>query len=294
MPHADTINNAHFSPDGKLVVTASDDGTARMWYSDTGFAFSEPIRLAQAIEDARFSFDGMGLIVTPEDGIVQSYRPTAGTRYFQAMESEQPDLNSIAAKTQQLTPLARKLQSKYPAEITCLDLSTNSGLLATASGDKSARLWDAKTLQPVAIPMIHDTTVNCVRFSPDGRRIVTSTSGPITRVRIWDVETGQALTDPIPSVRDLPVAAVQFSNDGFWIITNAGWKWRLYPISGRAQAWLAPLASVVADMPDERNVAMPARPEKAREQTLSNVQHSLRQDSGELAAWAKDLLGGSR
>ena len=76
--HAHTINNAHFSPNGKLVVTASDNGHARIWYSDTGIAHSEPVRLAQAIDDARLSMTGNELIVTPVDGIVRSYRPTAG------------------------------------------------------------------------------------------------------------------------------------------------------------------------------------------------------------------------
>jgi eukaryotic-like serine/threonine-protein kinase len=291
--HAHTINKAHFSPNGKLVVTASDDGTARIWYSDTGVAYSEPVRLAQAIDDARLSIDGNELMVTT-NGIVQSYRRSAGLRYFQAMESEMPDRKSIDARTQQLEAFTSRLRSKYSAEITCLDLSTNSGLLASASSDKSARLWNAKNLQPIGIPMIHDTTVNCARFSPDGRRLVTSTAGPITRVRIWDVETGQPLTDPIPSLNDLAVAAVQFSSDGSWIITDAGWKWRLYPISGSTPIWLAPLATVIADMPDERSIATMTVPENLRKQMLDNVQHSLRQDSSELAAWAKDLLRGSR
>ena len=35
---------AAFSPDGKLVVTASSDGTARLWEAATGKALGEPMR----------------------------------------------------------------------------------------------------------------------------------------------------------------------------------------------------------------------------------------------------------
>jgi len=291
-----TINRAHFSPSGKLLVTASDDGTAKLWETD-GSAYSEPVRLAQAVDDARFSPDGNEIIITPEDRKVRTYRSTPGMRFIQAAESEMPSLKTKATRTQDLGAFTNQLRSQYSQEITCLDLCTNLHLLATASSDKSARLWDVGTLRPATVPMVHETTVNCVRFSPDGLRLVTSTAGPVTRVRIWDTQTGQPLTDPIPS-EFLVVVAVDFSKDGRWVITNDGanngWKWRLYPISGRAPAWLSVLASAVADMPDEASTAATFKQvsESVQEQMFANVVNSLGStgDSDPLVAWARDFL----
>ena len=39
-----TVKSAAFSPDGRFVVTASWDRTARVWEAATGKAIGEPLR----------------------------------------------------------------------------------------------------------------------------------------------------------------------------------------------------------------------------------------------------------
>ena len=46
--------------------------------------------------------------------------------------------------------------------------------IATASYDKTARLWDAATGKPLGEPLRHDARVNAVAFSPDGMKIATA------------------------------------------------------------------------------------------------------------------------
>ena len=46
------------------------------------------------------------------------------------------------------------------------------GKRIVSGGDKTVRLWDADTGQPIGAPLSgHDNTVLSVAFSPDGRRI---------------------------------------------------------------------------------------------------------------------------
>ena len=62
--------------------------------------------------------------------------------------------------------------------------------VATGSLDRTARVWDLVTGQPVTPPLLHDVEVDSVRFSPDDRWLVTLAQD--RRVRVWNPNTGQA------------------------------------------------------------------------------------------------------
>src|SRR5207244_1765088 len=59
--------------------------------------------------------------------------------------------------------------------------------------------------------------VYSAQFSPDGTRIVTASSDKTARV--WDVQTGQALTEPMQHGGQ--VHSAQFSSDGKRIVTGS-------------------------------------------------------------------------
>ena len=58
MTHAGEVASASFSPDGKRVVTASWDKTARVWDADTGKPVGEPMTHGKGVRSPRFSPDG--------------------------------------------------------------------------------------------------------------------------------------------------------------------------------------------------------------------------------------------
>lgn len=64
------LHVARFSPDGKWIVTASDDGTARVWESDTRNAVATLKKHEGGVLNARFSFDGKLLVTTGADGSI--------------------------------------------------------------------------------------------------------------------------------------------------------------------------------------------------------------------------------
>jgi hypothetical protein len=57
--------------------------------------------------------------------------------------------------------------------------------IVTASYDRSARLWDARTGAPLGMPMKHNDLIASAAFSPDGSRIVTASHDHTAR--LWDI-----------------------------------------------------------------------------------------------------------
>jgi WD40 repeat protein len=65
--------------------------------------------------------------------------------------------------------------------------------IATASIDRTARIWDSHTGQALTPPLRHDSAVEEVYFSADGQRVWTAALGRVFRV--WDAHTGRPLTE---------------------------------------------------------------------------------------------------
>ena len=85
-------------------------------------------------------------------------------------------------------------------------------------GDRreAKRPWDATTGKELATAQAHSKGLFNARFSPDGRRIVT-TSYDLT-ARVWDASTDRQLFS-LPAGHDFTVEDADFSPDGRFIAT---------------------------------------------------------------------------
>jgi WD40 repeat protein len=105
----------------------------------------------------------------------------------------------------------------FSTTINSANFSPDGTRLLTASWDRTARLWDVRTGQPIGERMHHDGTVSAAVFSPDGMRVLTASYDQTAR--IWDAHTGQPIGKPMKHEDGLEFAA--FSLDGKRIVTVA-------------------------------------------------------------------------
>jgi hypothetical protein len=93
--------------------------------------------------------------------------------------------------------------------------SPDGGRIATASYDKTARLWDAANGKQLAVLRGHEGPVWSAVFSPDGARIATASWDKTAR--LWDAASGHEIA--VLRGHERPVSSAVFSPDGGRIAT---------------------------------------------------------------------------
>ena len=89
--------------------------------------------------------------------------------------------------------------------------------MASGSWDKTVRIWDVNTGDPLQTLTGHTGRVYSVSFSPDGQTLASGSWDGT--VRIWDVNTGRQLRTLTGHMQ--PVNSVSFSSDGQKIATGS-------------------------------------------------------------------------
>ena len=164
--HTAAVTTAAFSRDGRRIVTASDDRTARVWDPRTGKSVHVLRGHDGRVVDAAFSPDGRLVITASVDGTARLWSTSTGRT-----------LHVLNGHTRAVV-------------LTAL-FGPDGRVVVTAGADNLARVWDTQTGKVLHILRGHTGFVRAAAFSPDGRLIATASDDGT--VRIWDVESGAGL-----------------------------------------------------------------------------------------------------
>ena len=229
--HSRPILATTFDTAGGRILTASADGTARLWDAATGKTLTTLVGHTAPINSAVFSPDGHRIVTASDDTTARVWDAGTGAlletlaKHLAPVNAAvfSPDRRRIATASDDTTVelwdadtgAALITLSGHARRVRSVAFSTDGNRVVTASNDNTARLWDAKTGMLLASLSGHTDWVRTAVFSPDGKRIVTASEDK--SARLWDVATGATLF--VLSGHTGYVVGAAFSPDGSRIVT---------------------------------------------------------------------------
>ena len=238
---ASTIYTVFFSPDGRSIVSAGQDGVL-ISDAETGRQL-EWLSESDSLS-AVFQRDGKHILVAGVDGATRLY-----------------DLRTHRCEVSYIVAGARGRNThRYPWSAV---FSPDETTVLTADGDGNAYLWHTRTGALKGVFHVSTSTVLSAQFSPDGKRILTTGVDGITRLWSIPVKSSQSIFEAQSPDFELPgngtyMNTARFTPDGkqFAVAGNDGLV-RMYPATlteMRAKAHL-----ILAAIPTEREEYKPQK-----------------------------------
>ncbi len=162
--HANQVIVSNFSPDGKRVVTASMDITAKIWDAQSGALLVDLKGHNGWVYTANFSADGKRVVTASRDNTAIIW-------------------NAVTGK-----PV--KVLQGHTSFVYNAVYSPDGKMILTVSNDGTARLWDAMTGSPIRQVTV-GSMVTHASFSHDNKRFVTASLHD--GIGVWNVADGASI-----------------------------------------------------------------------------------------------------
>ncbi len=191
--HTNRIWSVAFHPQENLVASGGDDHAIKVWELQTGKCTKTLQGHSNAIYAIAHSHQHNLLASGHEDQTIKLWDLNLNNP-----QNLKPDLQPS------------RILRGHSDRIFSVAFSPDAKLLASASADRTIKLWHPHTAKNLKTLYGHNSWVWAIAFSPDGN-LLASGSYDHT-VKIWDVDSGQCLQTLVG--HPCSVLAISFSPDG--------------------------------------------------------------------------------
>lgn len=228
--HFNNMAALAYSPDGQYIATGGDDGKVKVWNMTSGLCFVTFTEHTSSVTNVTFTSRGFVIVSASLDGTVRAF-DLHRYRNFRTFTSPRPtqfsslavdpsgDLVSAGAQDSfevfiwsMQTGRLLEVLGGHEGPVSCLCFSPVQSILASASWDKTVRLWDMMDSWQTTETLRLTSDGLAVSYRPDGQELAVATlDGEIS---FWnpqsanqtgsvsgrhDLEMGRKETDKITS-----------------------------------------------------------------------------------------------
>jgi WD40 repeat protein len=191
--HSHYVNSAVYSPDGKKILSASSDGTIKVWDVVSGTCLRTYQGHESFVTSAVFNPDGQRFISASGDKIIKEWDVSNG--------------------------ICLRVYKGHEDCVFSAVYSADGKKILSASWDKTLKEWDVYSGTCLRTYNGHEKEVNSAVYSPDGQKIL-STSSDYT-IKEWDISSDTCLR----TYQGHKDVYTEFSPDGQnwykYVVTNA-------------------------------------------------------------------------
>ena len=234
--HTDAIQSIAISPDGKIIASASDDGTVRLWEleADNDKASREIkdqggwVRAVVFLSDRQIITAGQdknikiidvasGQVVKTFVGHTNLVNSLAIAPAIDLLVSGSFD-NTVNIWQISTGKLQRSLKGDngHKDKIWGVAISPDGKQIVSASRDKTLKIWDVKTGELLRTLTGSLAGVTCVLVTPDGKRVISGSGDKV--IRVWDLASGKQIF--ILTGHEEAIAALAITNDGNYLFSG--------------------------------------------------------------------------
>ncbi len=231
LQHKGPVVVARFSPDAKMILTASADHTAQRWDAKTGQPLGDPLRHAGPINDAAFSRDSKTIITASADGSARLWDAQTGKPLSEPLVPpavSRPRTVAILAGNGSpwvASAVLTMALSVPPRPLVAAAIMPDGKTVLAGREDGMVWRWDVASGKLVGGPMTHPERLTRFALSPAGGLLLLGGNSLTT---VWEASkgtlAGQLSGGPAPLV---------FSPSGRRFLT-LGQK---FPEFGTVQVW---------------------------------------------------------
>jgi len=185
------VTSVSFSPDGRLGLAGSSDGTLKLWDVATGKEIRTFMGHYSEVTSVSFSPDGRLALSGSSDSTLKLWDVAMGKEI-------------------------RTFMGHY-SRVDAVSFSPDGSKALSGSLDNTLKLWDIETGKEIRTFVGHSQIVRSVSFSPDGSKAL---SGSQDRtLKLWDVATGKEIRTFMGHSGS--IISVNFSPDGRFALSGS-------------------------------------------------------------------------